>query len=311
VHVGQNFDLGYVFGSLSGLLTVGQDLTEILEVFGNASGKVQVTRDAGELSVIGSLSGQFDAGRNVTLVEIGKAVTGTGTVLIGGNLFSLHVGTDFTDPQQGLFGQVVVAGNLNQAEFDGTMTGTLAVGGDIGQGVVSPNGSLTRYGWVIVSGPFSGHIVAMGNVYGDLWFKQNVTGRIAVHGQPVRGLSANRQGILGNVMVDGMIEAQGAIVSDGLIGDATGGTELTADGVAGILAAKGTISFGQIGNAAAHIFANARGVNAAAIDAIFINQGDFLFIDTTPTGLQDLALILKDLAALHVGARGNLTGPNH
>jgi hypothetical protein len=310
VQVGHNFDLGYVFGSLSGLLTVGQDLTEILEVFGNASGKVQVARDAGELSVIGLLSGQLNAGRNVTLVEVGKTITGTGKALFGGNLFSLHVGTDYTDPSQGLFGQVVVAGNLNQAQVDGTMTGTLAVGGDIGQGVVGSNGSLTRYGWVIVSGPFSGHIVAMGNVYGDLWFKQNVTGRIAVHGQPVTGLSAQRQGILGNLRVDGMIGAQGAIVSDGLIGDSAGGTELIANGVAGILAARGAVSFGQIGNATnAHIFANAQGVNAAAIDAIFTDQGNLLFLDTTPTGLRDLALILKDLAALYVGTSGNLTGP--
>jgi hypothetical protein len=310
VQVGHNFDLGYVYGSLSGRVTVGQDLTEILEVFGDASGQVQVTRDAGELSVIGSLSGQLDVGRNVILVEIGKAITGTGTTRIGGNLFSLHVGTDYTDPSQGLFGQVVVAGNLNEAEVDGAMPGTLAVGGDIGQGVVGSGGSLTRYGWVIVSGLFSGQIVAMGNVYGDLWFKQDVTGRIAVHGQPVAGLSALRQGILGNVRIDGMIGASAAIVSDGLIGDAAGGTELTAHGVAGIIAAQGAISFGDIGDAGnAHIFANAQGINAAAIDAIFTDQGNLLFIDTTPTGLRDLALVLKDLAALVVGADGNLTGP--
>jgi hypothetical protein len=149
----------------------------------------------------------------------------------------------------------------------------------------------------------------MGNVYGDLWFKQDVTGRIAVHGQPVTGLSAPRQGILGNVRVDGQIGTQGAIVSDGLIGDAAGGTQLTAHGVAGALAAKGAISLGPIGNAnQAHIFANAQGANAAAIDAIFTDQGNLLFIDTTPTGMWDLALILKDLAALNV-AGGNLTGP--
>jgi hypothetical protein len=310
VQVGRNFDFGYVYGSLSGRVAVGQDLTGILEVFGDASGRVLVTRDAGELSVIGSLSGQFDAGRNVSLVEVGKAVTGTGTARIGGSLFSLLAGTDFTDPSQGLFGQVVVAGNLNEAQVNGTMAGTIGVGGDIGQGVVGLNGSLTRYGWVIVNAAFTGQVVAMGNVYGDLWFKKDVDGRISAHGRPVTGLSTERQGIVGNVRVDGTLGAKGAIVSDGLIGDAAGGTKLTANGVAGILAAKGAIPLGQIGAADnAQIFANAQGVNSAAIDAIFSDQGNLLFIDTTPTGLRDLSLILNDLAALHIGAGGNLTGP--
>jgi hypothetical protein len=305
VQVGHDFDLGYVYGSVSGLITVGNDLTSLLKVFGDTSGTVQVTRDVGELGILGSLSGQFDAGRNVTILEVGKAITDTGAVHIGGDLFSLHSGTDFTDPHQGLFGQVVVGGSLNQARVDGTMTGTLAVQGDIGAEVVGGDGSLTRDGWVIVSGPFGGQIVAMGNVYGDLWFKQDFTGRVAVHGQ-----AAPQSGILGNVEIDGTIGPAGAIVSGGLLGDAAAGTALSTGVVSGILAAEGDISFGNMGDTSgAHILDDASGVNAAAIDAIFTDQGNLLVIDTTPQGLHNLALILTDLAALHVGPDGNLTGP--
>jgi hypothetical protein len=192
------------------------------------------------------------------------------------------------------------------------MTGTLAVGGDIGQGVVGPNGLLTRTGGVIVNAPFSGQIVAMGNVYGDLVFEKGVTGRVAVQGQPVPGLDPQRFGILGNVEITGVMAASGAIVSGGLIGDPTGNTALNGNVIQGILAAKGAITFGKVGNMSnAHIFANAQGANFAAIDGIFTDDttGMPLYIDTTPTGLADLALILMDLAALQVGPNGNLTGP--
>ena len=149
----------------------------------------------------------------------------------------------------------------------------------------------------------------MGNVYGDLWFKQDFTGRIAVQGRPVAGLDAQRFGILGNVEVDGVIGTSGAIVSSGLIGDAAGGTTLSAGGDAGVLAAKGDISVADLGDTSgASIFNDASGVNAAAIDAIFTDRGRPLTIDTTVQGLSDLDLILADLASLHVNSNGNLEG---
>src|SRR5262249_8465631 len=127
----------------------------------------------------------------------------------------------------------------------------------------------------------------------------------------VSGLNdPQRFGILGDVLVDGWIGANAAIVSGGLIGDAAGGTALSAGGVAGILAAKGDIAFGAVGDLSrGSIFTPATGVNAAAIDAIFTDQGRPLTIDTTAQGLSDLDLILADLVDLHVGSDGNLTGP--
>jgi hypothetical protein len=122
-------------------------------------------------------------------------------------------------------------------------------------------------------------------------------------------LDAQRFGILGNVEVDGVIGTSGAIVSGGLIGDAAGGTTLSAGGDAGVLAAKGDISVADLGDTSgASIFNDASGVNAAAIDAIFTDRGRPLTIDTTVQGLSDLDLILTDLASLHVDSTGNLEG---
>jgi hypothetical protein len=310
VQVGHDLGLGNVYGSVSGLITVGNDVTSLLKVFGDTSGVILVTRDVGDLDVLGSLSGTFGAGRNVTNLEVGTAITGTGTVVIGGDLFSLHAGTVFGDPYQGLFGQVVVGGSLNQAEVDGIMSGTLAVQGDIGAEVIGADGSPTRFGSITVGGSFDGQIVAMGNAYGDLVFKQDFNGRVAVHGQLVPRQPVPPFGIVGNVEVAGSIGSAGAIVSGGLLGDAAGGTALSAGGLAGLLAARGDISFGSVGEPdGAHIFEDAAGVNAAAIDAVFTDGGKLLVIDTTPQGLHNLSLILADLAALSVGPDGNLTGP--
>jgi hypothetical protein len=304
-----DFDTGYVYGSVSGLISVGGNLTSLLKVIGDVSGTVAVTGNVAELDTRGSQSGLFTAGGDVTLLEIRTALTGAGRDLIHGNLWSLLVGLDSGNPGNGLFGQVVVGGNLFQAQVVGAMTGTLGVNGDVGVADAS-GGQLTRYGGVIVDGPFGGQIVALGNAYGDFWFKRDDTGRVAVRGQPIAGQDAQRFGILGNVRVDGQIGANAALVSGGEIADAAFGTQLTANGIAGILAAEGAMSFGSVGDTSgASIFQQASGVNAAAIDAIFTNLGNPLAIDTTPQGLSNLALILADLAALHVGSDGNLTGP--
>jgi hypothetical protein len=304
-----NFDTGYVYGTMSGLITVGGDLTSLLKIIGDQSGNVEVVGNVAELDTRGSQSGLFTAGGDVTLLEIRTAITGAGRDLVHGNLWSLLAGLDSANAGNGLFGEVVVGGNLFQAQVAGTMTGTLAVNGDVGAAFGDGSGQLTFYGGVIVDAPFSGQIVALGNDYGDLWFKQGVTGRIAVRGQPIAGQDARRSGILGNVRVDGAIGPTAAIVSGGEIGDAAAGTVLSAAGVSGILAAEGDMSLGSVGDmSGAQVFADTQGANTAAIDAIFTNLGNPLAIDTTPQGLNNLALILADLAALHVGGDGNLTG---
>jgi hypothetical protein len=310
ITVDGNLDFGYVYGTASSQITVGGNVTYILQVFGDQTGRVQVAKDVAEMSVLGSQSGSFSAGGNVTLLEIGVGLTSTGTVRIGGDLWSILVGRDSSNPSDGLFGQVVVTGNLFQAHTYGALTGTVAVGGDVGMAFVDGGDIVVHYGGLIVEGPFSGQLAALGNVYGDLWVKGDLTGRIAVKGHAVSGLNdPKRFGILGNVEVDGWISSTGAIFSGGLIGDVAGGTALSATGVAGILAAKGDIAFGDVGDTSgAHIFTQAQGVNAVAIDAIFTDQGRPLTIDTTPRGLRDLTLILDDVAFLHVDSNGNLKG---
>jgi hypothetical protein len=308
----ENFDTGYVYGSVSGRIDVSANLTSLLKVFGDVSGAVRVTGYVAELAILGSQSGSFDAGGYVTLLEIGAALTATGTVRVGGDLWSLRTGTDWTRPDHGLFGQVVVAGNFDQLRVEGAMTGTLAVGGDVGQRVVGAGGQVAHYGGIVVNGLFSGQIVAMGNVYGDLWFKSDVTtGRIAVRGAPVPGPDGGQlSGILGDLRVDGQIGPDAAIVSGGALGDAAGGTALRVGDVAGILAAEGAISYGAVGDlSAASIFDQAQGPDAAAIDAVFTDGGQALVIDPSPQGLQDLARLLAQLRALRVDGNGNLTGP--
>jgi hypothetical protein len=307
-----NLDSGFIYGSLDGEVDVG-NITHILEVFGDMMGKVHATGDVAQMSVLGSLSttqngagGKFTADGNVTLLEVG-AVNSGAKVLIGGDLSSLHV-ADLSK------GRVVVGGSLRQAQID-NMQGVLAVGGDVGQGVVGAGGSLTRSGG-IVTGFFGGQLVVMGNVYGDLLFKDKnfFNGRIAVQGHAVAGLAAGRFGILGNVEIDaqdvGTVLDIPAIVSGGLIGDKAGGTNVSVPNGAlfAILAAKGAIAFGNVANLSpASIFQQAQGLNAAAIDALFTDMGRQLVIN--PFDLNDLGLILADLAALHVGSDGNLTGP--
>ena len=119
------------------------------------------------------------------------------------------------------------------------------------------------------------------------------------------GLGSGRFGILCNVSVSGGIGTTGAIVSAGLLGDKTGGTQLSISGSdKGILAAEGNINYSGSISRLTNVFANATGVNAAAIDAIFTNGG--LLLDVIIPSQLDL--ILQDLLALTVNRKGNLTG---
>jgi hypothetical protein len=326
---------GDVVLKVSALPQVGQDLSVLdsgqvvsdvgsvyLEVGGNIEipassqikagesvyiyGHVQNMAPAGvTIDVLGKIKAKevrVVAQGNVDSVTIGGSLAAGSSLLVGGNLGSLHIGGD-------LMGQVVVTGNLGQLGVNGMWAGTVAVGGDVGQGTVNGNGSLKRSGGIVTAGLFSGQLVVLGNIYGDLTFMSDVTGRIAVKGHAVMGLDSTRFGILGNIQIAGSISSSGAIFSDGLIGDAAGGTVIQANGVAGTLAAKENIALGNIGSMTGTMFPNASGVNGAAIDALFTdNQGNSLTIDTTAAGLNNLALILDDLASLQVDGTGNLKG---
>jgi hypothetical protein len=170
----------------------------------------------------------------------------------------------------------------------------------------NPNGSLIRFGGIVVSGALTGQVIALGNDFGDLSLTGGLSGRIAVQGKPGEfGLAAGRFGILGNVNIGGGIGTTGAVVSGGLIGDAAGGTFLTISGKdKGILAAGGDINFGSTGSLnQAGTFENATGASLAAIDAIFTNNQVVLDV----TDPDQLSLIIQDLLSLTV-TNGMLTG---
>jgi hypothetical protein len=143
----------------------------------------------------------------------------------------------------------------------------------------------------------------LGTIYGDL----------VIHGSLRGGRIASKGSILGNVAISGLIDATGALVSGGSIGNAAAGTGLSVGQVFGIVGAEGPINLlkGNISDAA--FFQGNIGPgnpSKAAIDAIFTNNGQPLAFDINPLDLAGLELILNDLAALYVNSKGNLAGPN-
>jgi hypothetical protein len=199
----------------------------------------------------------------------------------------------------GVNGRLISRGNfLSQVTADGGLDGVLAVQGDLGAAV-----GAARYGGVLSNGPVSGQVVVLGNLIGDFVAHAGLKGgRVAVKGS-----------VLGNLVLDGGIDAAAALVVGGAIGDATAGTGLTAGNVKGIVAAKGAINItGSTNTQGAAFFQGnlASGdPSAAAIDAIFTEGNQALAFDDSGLDLKGLGFILKDLAALHVGTDGKLTGP--
>jgi hypothetical protein len=197
------------------------------------------------------------------------------------------------------------------------MDGVIAAQGDIGVIQTAANGNavvdglnrLSRFGGLSVSGGLDGFVVALGNVFGDIQVTGGLDGRIGVKGQAVAGLNSSRTGVLSHIDIHDGIRVTAAIVSGGRIGDVSGikaGTDLDVTGtVEGILAAGGDINFGSVGNTSkAAVFENGIGINKAAIDAVFTDQGQLLYV-LKPN---DFKKILEDLQALRVGRDGNLTG---
>jgi hypothetical protein len=169
------------------------------------------------------------------------------------------------------------------------LTGDIAAQGNLGK-IFTPtpsSGPATRLGGVLVSNPFDGELVTLGTIYADMRFNGGLkSGRIAAKG-----------GIVGNLLLNG-IAANGAVVSDGEIGDTTWGTQFTVNGTnKGIIAAKGPILF-HSGTPGGNVFT---GSNAAAIDAVFTNSLDLSGLD-----LGGLDLMLAHLLSLHVDITGKL-----
>jgi hypothetical protein len=212
-------------------------------------------------------------------------------------------------------GEIISAGNLvSSVTIRGAFSGVIAAQGNIGtikrdssgSAVTTSSGALTQYGGIAINGNDSGQIIALGNIFGNVTVKATMTGRIAAQGQAVAGLDASRIGILSNVTIHSFA-AGSAIVSGGVVGDATGKTTIKLGKAGGFVAAESAVNLKSTTIAAANLLENVSGANLSAINAIFTNGGAPLQFNSGGS-LQGLILIENDLKNLQDSA-GSLSGP--
>jgi hypothetical protein len=231
---------------------------------------------------------------------------------INADLGRIYVDTDSHGPfvtstvvqTDGISGWLVSRGDLISqivAHGGGDLSGVIAAQGNIGKMFTYPSGQSVRLGGIDAHGGVNADIVALGLILGDVRIDGGLRG----------GRIAAKAGIAGNLTINGGLDAGSSIVSGG-IGDAGLGTKLTVNGKnSGIIAAESSIlaSKGLPGGAVYNnTGATPNNPNTAAIDAIFTDGGSSLAFDLHDLDLGGLTLILQDLAALHVGSDGNLTG---
>jgi hypothetical protein len=199
-------------------------------------------------------------------------------------------------------GRIISRGKLlSQVLVNGGLSGLIAAQGDLG--ILAGS---TRLGGIVVNGGLTGgQILTLGTVYGDLLINGGglVSGKIAAKGA-----------IVGNLTINGGLDTASAVVSGGEIGDVSRGTHLTLNGPNnGIIAAEGPINLAKSVSTSPGGFFGANigpgNPNKAVLDAIFTNGGlPLAFDDPNTLDLGGLNWILNDLASLHVGTNGNLTG---
>ena len=260
-------------------------------------------------SVVGNIeatAGPISSIIQTTSGDLGELITNASGVVIGTTLITADDG--------GISGEIISRGDLvSSIVSEGSISGVIAAQGDLGSiardssgnAIVDSTGSLTRYGTISTNGNFSGQIVALGNSFASIDVGGNWQGRMIVAGAPIAGLAAGREGILGSITINHNITGQGAIVSGGQIGDPTGDspTSLSVENMNGIVAAIGSIAFGDLDRLNGSVFMNSTGANAAAIDAILATTSF-----DSPAGsfnLAGLESILDELADLKV-KKGNL-----
>jgi hypothetical protein len=256
-------------------------------------GSISVT-NAGIYGIIQTTSG-----------DLGQVITGTGGTISGVTTISA---------KGAITGQIISRGNLvSSITTNGAFSGVIAAQGDIGAiqrngsgaAVTNSSNALTRFGGISIAGNDSGQIIGLGNLFGSFTVSGTMTGRVAVEGQAVSGLAATRMGILGNVSVQSFA-AGSAIISGGLVGDATGGTNVYLASPLGFVAAGGAVNLRSTTLPAGKLLANQTGVNLAALNAIFTNSNTPLLFDTGGT-LNGLALIVADLENIQDNS-GTLSG---
>jgi hypothetical protein len=194
-------------------------------------------------------------------------------------------------------GQIISRGNLiSQIVSPHDFTGVIATQGKIGTFFTYATGTTVRLGGVSVGGNFSGRLLALGDIIGD----------VSIFGGLVGGRIAALGSILGNLTINGSIDSNSAVVSGGSIGSAVYGTTLNSGNINGIVAAVGSISLGATGKKNnALYFAQNDTQDAAVIDAIFsqgvtpLSAAD-LFDQSALGDLLNLTQMLDNLDALTV-----------
>jgi hypothetical protein len=241
-------------------------------------------------------------------------ITGSVTHVVA-DLGRLYV--DMTDPHHsfvtstvvqtdGISGRLVSRGDLVSeviGQGGGALSGVIAAQGNIGKTFTYPSGQSVRLGGIDAHGDVSADVIALGLILGDVDIDGSLRG----------GRIAAKSGIVGNLTINGGLDAASVIVSGGEIGDPGLATQLAVNGRnQGIIAAEAMISFAK-GNPGGAVYINTRATpgnpNTAAIDAIFTEMGQPLAFDLGGLDLAGLDIIVRDLEALRVGSDGNLTGP--
>ena len=185
-------------------------------------------------------------------------------------------------------GEIISAGNIISAiTTDGNFSGVIAAQGNLGTIEVGSS-PLKQLGGITIKGADSGQIIALGNIYGNLTISGTMTGRIAAEAEAITGLPAAGAGILGNVTVK-LFASGAAIISGGLIGDATDHTTVKLGKARGFVAADGSVNLKSTTFAAGNLIQNATGSNLSAIAAVFSNGSlaNLALIETNLNDIQD------------------------
>jgi hypothetical protein len=202
----------------------------------------------------------------------------------------------------GLTGQFLVRGDLiSQATFNGGISGTLAVEGNVGVGTVAGAVSQRLGGIVTNGGVLSGQIIILDSVAGGKTKKKGeVIGDIYISG----GFKGGRMAVEGSIdslIINGPIDSSSALVVGGSIGSLIMGDDL------GILAVNGAISSLKIGKTSTAQFygQNLTGADADAVSEVFLQDlfdgGVKTFDDT---GLDEVYLALAEKRLSQLNASG-------
>ena len=200
-----------------------------------------------------------------------------------------------------IIGRIVSRGKLlSQVIANGGISGLIASVGDMGTiaNLVNPP---TRIGGIVSNGPISGQIVTLGNFVGDLTASAITGGRIAVAGS-----------VLGNTTISGPVSASAVLVAGGTIGSGLPGTTISTGNLQGLIAANGVIEVNNVPLSTGFLMSDLGdppgNPSAAVIDQLFsdVNGNSLMSFDLFGLDLNQLTLLLQELALLHVKANGGV-----